>query len=202
MGITGGVGCGKSSVARMLKDKYRVVVIDVDRAGRMAVDDQPEIRHKLREVFGEHVFSGPDELNRRTMGQIVFSDRSAREKLNRIVHPVMLAIVREEIEKAQEINSAPYIAVDAALIFELELDKILDATITVCAPLNVCIDRAGSRTGLSKQEIRDRMRAQIPLKEKKRRSDYLIDNGGTLTELERRVDQLHKWLLRRAGQLN
>ncbi len=198
VGLTGGVGCGKSTVAAMLQ-RLGAHVIDVDLAGRWAVEENAGVREQIRSVFGDDVFSAPDQIDRGRLGAIIFADPAAREKLNRIVHPVMLQRVRQLIAEQRE-SAAPYtyIIVDAALIFELDLDKELDRTVAVSAPLEACIRRIRLRNGLTEKQVRQRMAAQLPVNEKIRRADYVLRNNGDLDTLQGRVNELHNWLMTQA----
>jgi len=198
VGLTGGVGCGKSTVAGMLQ-QLGAKIIDVDQAGRWAVEENAGVREQIRAAFGDEVFLLSDQIDRRKLGGIIFSDAMEREKLNRIVHPVMLQRVRKligELQKSQD--SFTSIIVDAALIFELGLDQEMDRTVTVSAPLDVCIERVHLRTGLAKTEILQRMAAQLPLEEKIRRADYVLRNDGDLRSLQEKVNDLHNWLMTQA----
>ena len=198
VGLTGGVGCGKTTVAEMLQ-QLGAQVIDVDQAGRWAVEQNVGVREQIRTTFGDKVFISSDQIDRRQLGTIIFADPIQREKLNRIVHPVMLQRVRQLIREQLKINaSGLYVIVDAALIFELGLDKEVDRTITVSAPLEICRQRIRRRNGLSAAEILQRMAAQLPIEEKIRRADYVLCNDGDLEILQGKVSELHNWLITQA----
>lgn len=200
-GLTGGIGCGKSVVARELRSRYHAVIIDMDEAGREAVE-RPEVQAALRNAFPARVFHPPGTLDRRALAEIVFSSAEERNKLNGIVHPAMLEIVREKMKTADaESQQAPYLIVDAALIFELEFEKELDAVITVYAPLDLCLRRAQKRDGLSLLDVQARLQAQLPVSEKIRRADYRLDNSGSLPALKKQVAALHNWLTALAFRL-
>jgi dephospho-CoA kinase len=201
VGLTGGVGSGKSTVANMLA-LQGAAIIDVDQAGRWAVEENPDVREKIRAVFGNEMFFASDKLDRRRLGALIFADSVAREKLNKIVHPVMIARVRDLIQKTQQDVDTPYIVVDAALIFELGLDNKLDLTIVVNAPLEQCRQRVQKRDGLSEEAIRQRMAAQLPIKEKLRRADFVVENDDSLATLEKRAKQVHDWLLQKRHEMS
>ncbi len=200
VGLTGGMGCGKSLVARELQARYKVAVVDMDEAGREAVE-RPDAQAELRRAFPASLFQPCGRLDRRALGRLVFSDAAQRARLNTIVHPIMLEIVREKMDAAERRKVAPpYVVVDAALIFELGFDEELDAVVTVYAPLHLCLQRAQKRSGLTLAEVQARVRAQMPVAEKIRRADYRLNNGGSRQALRQRVDALHSRLLQLAAQ--
>jgi dephospho-CoA kinase len=202
VGLTGGIGCGKSQVARLLRDHYKIPVIDMDQAGRDAVE-RAHVKAALRSSFPAHIYTSEGVLDRRALGNIVFADPTARAKLNEIVHPAMLEIVRERMQAIE--SAAPqvaYLVVDAALIFELAFEGELDTIVAVTAPLDICLQRAQKRDGLSILELQQRLQAQLPLAEKARRADYRLDNSGLMEDLAKQVADLHLWLVTLATQLS
>ena len=191
---TASPGSGKSSVADRLH-AYGAPVIDVDQAGRWAVEHNPHVRQEIRRAFGDHYFH-QDSLDREKMAGTIFSDEQQRTRFHHIVHPVMLERVRDLMQQA--LSSAidfPYIVVDAALVFELSLHQRVDCVITVYAPIELCITRVQQRSQLTRSEIIARMQAQLPQEEKIRRADYTIDNSGPMADLAEQVHRCHQWLL-------
>ena len=191
VGITGCPGCGKSVVAKLLTEKG-AALIDVDQAGRWALEQHTQIRSKIRSVFGNKVFHSDNTINRKKLGTVVFADPAQLLILNRIVHPKMLERVYLLIKKERKsIGDAPYIVVDAALLYELKLDKSLDIIVTVDAPLEKCVERLIKRDELSKKEIEQRISAQLPQEEKVEKADIVVYNEGTIDELQIKTNQLH-----------
>ena len=200
IGITGSMGSGKTTVAEMLQE-FGIPVIDVDLAGRWAIERNATVRRKLRQVFGAEFFDG-DQLDRRKMGDKVFSDPEALRALNTIVHPVMLQRVRDLMAREKDASRhSPYLVVDAALLFELQLDQEMDLIVTVTAPLQQRIARACSKNGLTAQQVRQRNRVQLSQSEKARRSDIILPNDSTLKVLQGRVKRLHLKLLARSHEI-
>lgn len=199
IGITGSMGSGKTTVAEMLQE-FGVPVVDVDLAGRWAIERNAAVRKKLRQVFGAEFFYG-DQLDRRKTGDKVFSDPEALRALNAIVHPVMLQRVRDLMAREKDSSRhSPYLVVDVALLFELQLDQEMDLIVTVTAPLQQRIARACSKTGLTAQQVRQRNRVQLSQFEKARRSDIILPNDSTLKVLQGRVNRLHFKLLARSHE--
>jgi len=199
VGLTGVYGCGKSLAARMLQQEHAIPVVDMDLAGRAAAGRSSVLR-RLRAAFGPGVFDAQGELNRSALGRIVFADPGERQKLNAIIHPAMLAIVKRQMQRIAA-GRAPYMVVDSALIYELGFEKKVDLVVVVHLPLDLCLQRAMARDGISRAEVEERFNAQIAQAEKCCRADYLLDNSGTVEELRTRVAAMHTWLLERAEAL-
>lgn len=198
VGLAGIPGSGKSKVAAMLAQRGAIIV-DVDLAGRWAVEKNESVREQIRRTFGDAVFIG-DELDRRKLGALIFADKNMRDKLNRIVHPVMLQRVDDLVSEAIKAGKAPYIIVDAALVFELGLDKKVDVTVTVRSPIETCIKRVMQRDGLGREEVMQRIKSQLPQEEKVKRADYILPNDGGRGQLEEEVEKLLSWLQKRLNQ--
>lgn len=175
------------------------IIVDVDLAGRWAVEKNESVREQIRRTFGDAVFIG-DELDRRKLGALIFADKNMRDKLNRIVHPVMLQRVDDLVSEAIKAGKAPYIIVDAALVFELGLDKKVDVTVTVRSPIETCIKRVMQRDGLGREEVMQRIKSQLPQEEKVKRADYILPNDGGRGQLEEEVEKLLSWLQKRLNQ--
>ncbi|HNR67516.1 MAG TPA: dephospho-CoA kinase [bacterium] len=201
IGLTGSFGSGKTAVAHLLQEKG-ALVIDVDEAGRWAVDANASVQETLRLTFGDVYF--PDHrLDRRRLGKLVFADDDARKRLNAIVHPVMILRVEELLQQAQLAkNPWPYIVVDAALLFELQLNRLCDWVVTVSAPESIRIRRARRRDRISQQDAMDRIHAQMAEHDKIRLADYVLDNSDSLRTLSGRVETLHRWILKKVAELN
>jgi dephospho-CoA kinase len=203
VGLTGGFAAGKSSVSRLLHEKFGVVIINVDEAGRKAVNGHPEVLDALRLAFGKDYFTDALVLDRKKMAELVFVDEQARQTLNRIVHPVMLGIVAAEMTRADKAPyDTPYVVVDAALLFELGLEKKVDLVVSVIAPLQACIERAAQRDSLSEDKVLARYQAQISVQQKQAQSDLIVDNSGDFDTLVANTIHLHQTLLHRAEQKN
>lgn len=195
VGLTGTLGSGKSTVAQLLAERGASIV-DMDEAGRWAVGYNERVQHAIRKTFGDSVFDDAGRLKRRALGDIVFSDHKALTQLNKIVHPAMLERVRFLVDKEKNAGDSLYIIVDAALIFELEFEQECDLTVCVTASLEQRLERAGQRN-FSRQQALDRIHSQIPQHEKAARSDYVLKNDTTLETLQKRVKELHLWLLQK-----
>lgn len=193
-GITGGIGSGKSTICEFLR-KRDIPIIAADPLAKRLTNELSEIRKALTNKFGAEVYTETGELNRDKLSAIVFSDEAARQRVNEIIHPHVFNWIQGEVARLQNEEERTLVGVEAALIYESEMEKILDAVVVVTAPLERRIDWIAGRDQLSQSDIRKRIDAQMPISEKVRRADYVIENNGTLADLETQVDDLHKWLL-------
>ena len=192
--ITGGMGCGQTTVAKFF-ERWGAKVLNADLIAKQVVDEDAEVQTELRKAFGKKIFYRNNRLNRKYLARIVFEDESKTRRLNRIVHPRMVGRLIEEIEKARESEKYPIIAIDAALIYELNLEHMFDAVIVVSSKMHNRIKRIEERDKLSKREIIHRIQRQLPIEEKMRWADFVIENNGTLDELRHRAYKVYRKLM-------
>ncbi len=193
-GVTGGIGCGKSVVCHFLK-KRSIPIIEADPLAKDLTNSLPEIRQSLINEFGADVYTPAGELNVEKLSQLVFSDAAVRMRVNEIIHPHVL---REIQTQARNLSTQEkLIGVEAALIFESQMYKMLDAVIVVSAPLEKRIAWIQKRNNLPREEILKRIQSQMPLSEKVQLADYVIQNDGTLQQLSVKVDVLFDWLIKK-----
>jgi len=181
VGLTGGIGSGKSVVARCLED-LGAFIIDTDQLAREAVAPQSDGLLAIARVWPQVVRGG--SLDRQGLAEIVFRDPSAREKLNAIVHPFVrrLAQAREKFAKPGQL-----IVHVVPLLFETGYYEMVDKTIVVIAPDEQRIARTVARDHIDEAHVRARMAAQIAPEEARARADYVIENDGNLEHLRQRV---------------
>lgn len=183
IGLTGGIGCGKTVVANTFQS-LGAKVIDADAIGKEVVETQPEILQEIKEFFGEQFINADGTLKRKELGSFVFADEEKKKILNRIVHPHLLRRVQEEIDSAKKAGDQ-IIVVDAALIYETGLETIFDKVAVVNSTLEHRIQRISQRDHLTEEEIINRIRSQMPLEEKVRRADIVINNDDSLDVLKK-----------------
>lgn len=198
VGLTGNIGSGKSTVARLLV-AHGAALIDADVLAREATDD-PVVLRDLAAAFGEGVLRS-GALDRDALGRLVFDDPAARRRLNAIIHP-WVGQERERRVAALEAQAEPpaVIVHDIPLLFEVGLDAAMDKTVVVDAPLALRLERVMARSGLSEAEVRARDAAQLPLSEKVKRADYVIDNSREAAGLEPQVARVWGQLLGAAAK--
>ncbi|MCR4439750.1 MAG: dephospho-CoA kinase [bacterium] len=192
VGLTGGIGSGKSAVARLLS-RYGLPVIHADAIGHEVTSSDPAVQAALRAAFGEQIFAPDGKLRREELAAIVFAHPQARQKLNAIVHPPMRQRIDAQVA-AHLATGAPIVVVDAALLGEADLVSHMDYLVVVYAPLEERVERIRRRNGLSEEQVRARMAAQMPLEEKVRLADYVVENSGSLFALRAQVRALFSWL--------
>lgn len=193
IGVTGGIGCGKSEVCRLL-EKKGISVIRADLVARDMINTNPEIISQIKEAFGKNVYLSDGTLDRKRVAKIVFNDEQAKIKLNHIVHPHVVQFQEDELKRLEKSGEHKLAVVEAALIYEAGSENQFDIIVVVAASQATVIQRLMKRDGLSKAEILKRIRAQMPLSEKTKRADIVIHNDGSLDELNHEVNRLLYWL--------
>ncbi len=178
IGVTGGIGSGKTILCRMF-ERWGARVIDADRLGKEVVERNSSLLKRLKREFGGGILNPDGSLNRRELGELAFKSPTARRKLNSIVHPPLLELLREGIRR--ERGPDPLV-IDAALLVEWHLSEIIDLLILVRASKELRVKRTGQRW--SREEIERRMALQLTDEEMAKEVDLIIDNNGNLQELE------------------
>jgi len=196
VGLTGGIASGKSTVAQTFA-ALGVPIVDADQVAREVVAEGSEGLREIVAAFGKGMLLADGTLDRKALGARVFSDDEARRQLNAITHP---RIAARSMERMTEIaGEAPYVLYEAALLVENGLHQMLAALVVVAASEETQIDRMGARDGLDEEAARARIAAQLPLADKVRAADYVIDNDGDRVTTERRVHEVHGALMARFG---
>ena len=195
VGLTGGIGSGKSAVARMLEDRG-AVVFDADVLAREAVAPATPGHEAVVERFGPNVLLPGGDLDREALASIVFADPAARRDLEAIVHPEVRRLFAEGCERYQGTDAV--VVFGAPLLVETGMHTAFDVLVVVSAPVEQQVERLMRERGMSEAAIRARVDAQLPLEEKAAAADVLIDNAGTLEELERQVDRVWNELRERS----
>lgn len=192
VGLTGNIGSGKSAVTQLFAERG-AAVIDADALARAATED-PAVLHELAATFGEDIVRD-GKLARAQLAVVVFNNPEARAELNAIIHP-WVGREREARTAALAAWTPPpaVIVHDVPLLFEVGLDTEMDKVIVVDAPLELRVARASARSGLTEAEVRARDAAQLPLAEKVRRADFVIENSGSLENSAQQVDRVWRAL--------
>lgn len=197
LGLTGGLGSGKSTVARILRD-LGAVIVSADEIAREVVAPERPAYAEIVQAFGTEVLQEDGRIDRERLARLVFTDPAAREQLNRITHPRIRARMREEVDCLQRTLPA-----DAVIVLDIPL--LLDTAPREAFPLEgvivVAVDEATQikrlqrRDGISAAEARQRLAVQRPLREKVAEADWVIDNGGSRQEARRQVEDLWRRLM-------
>lgn len=188
IGLTGGIATGKSTVARMLAEKG-AVIIDADQVAREVVMPGSAGLAEVVERFGAKILHEDGSLNRAQLGRIVFHDKQAKADLEAILHPKIRAIMKSRMEQLEKEDPRRLVVADIPLLFELDLQQRYDETMLVYVPQPIQKQRLMERDGLSPEEAEARIRSQMPIEEKKKIADIIIDNRGTIEETMQQIDQ-------------
>lgn len=189
LGVTGGIGSGKSTACRILDELGAQVFYADDVAKRLMVED-PELRNEIVAAFGEESYTEEGDLNRDYLAEIVFNDEERLQQLNRLVHKRVREAFEDVRQKAERVG-VDLLVEEAALIFEANIDEELDYVAVVDAPEEVRIQRVVARDRTDPEKVRARMQHQLPAEEKRRRADFVLDNSGSEEELRRQVVELY-----------
>ena len=196
IGVTGGTGAGKTEVCKMF-GRLGAKVISADEVGHRVLED-PEVKEKLLEEFGRGILREDGRIDRRKLGRMVFGDREALRRLDAIVHPPLLRLLKEEVSESLREDPGRPVVVDAALIPKWGISGWFDAVILVKAPKEVRVARLVEK-GLSEEEALMRTEAQMAEEEMERAASYTLENEGSLEKLEGKVRSLWRALRREDG---
>lgn len=180
IGLTGSIASGKSTVSRMF-GTLGIPVVDADKIARDVVEPGEPALKEIADTFGNEVLLVDGTLDRKKLGAIVFEDAASRNQLNRIMHPaIRTRMLRERDEHAA--SGVPAVVLDIPLLFESGLSHFVDKTIVVAVDEAVQLERLMMRDESTEQDARKRISSQMPIKEKARQADAVIDNNGTENE--------------------
>ncbi len=194
VGLTGNIASGKSNAGRVFTE-LGAHVIDADAIAHEVLAPNTEGHQKVVEAFGKDILDSGGSIDRRRLGEIVFSDPEKRELLNRLVHPRVRAEIVRRIAELEQNNRTGIIIVDAALMVETGSYKLYDFLVVVTCDPALQLVRVMSRDGLSVEEARARMAAQLPAEEKVKVADYTIDTSGTLRQTREQIETVYRDLL-------
>jgi dephospho-CoA kinase len=187
-GLTGGIGSGKSTFARMLEEEG-AVVIDADVVARDVVNPGTPGLERVIEAFGEEILDDKGHLDREALGEIVFNDVEARRKLNSILHPLIAEESGRRMMKAAQGDKGP-VFYEAALLVENDAHDQFAGLVVVTASEHTQIRRVVARDELTETQARSRIDAQFPLHKKAEVADFVVENDGSLDHLRARAREL------------
>lgn len=190
IGLTGGIASGKSTVSTMIKE-MDITVVDADVESRLAVQQGEPAYLKIISEFGTEILLKDGEIDRQKLGSIIFHQAEKRQILNEIVHPEVRKRMWNKIEAAKQ-NNEEVIVLDIPLLFESKLTYMADKTILVYVDSSTQLERLMARNNLSKEEAEARIHSQMPLSEKVKLADVVIDNTGTIQQTKNQLIQILK----------
>lgn len=187
IGLTGGIGSGKSTVARSLQ-KHGFPIVDADLIAREIVEPGQPALAELAKEFGEDILNADGSLDRGLLASRAFTNKDTTQRLNNITHPRINQRTQELFDEARE-NGAEAVIYDMPLLIDKGLHKDMDATIVVHAAEHVRLERLTTKRGLDVDDVRRRINAQIDDETRKQHADILLDNNGTEEDLTKQIAQ-------------
>ena len=193
IGLVGGIGSGKSTVAKSLASRRSVTILNADEIGHRVLTE-PEIKQQLHERFGDAIFDEQGNVNRSALGRRVFGAsaerRTARSDLERIVHPRIGAELQQEIERLRDAGGIEAILLDAAVLLETGWNQLADRIVFVDCPLEQRLSRVEASRGWDMTELRNREVSQYPCERKRAAAHAIIDNSRDLTVAVRQLETI------------
>ncbi len=186
LGLTGGIGTGKSTVAKMLREK-NIPVVDTDSISKEIIE-YPEVIEKIKAEISSKIFNNENKLDRKKLSEIVFENKDKLKKLNEIMHPVILKKMWEEVEKLKK--DYKIIVVDIPLLFEINMENEVDKVLLIYSSKEIQIERIMNRDGRTREEAIKIINSQMPLYKKREKSDYIIQNNDSLEKLKKNLDKV------------
>ena len=188
IGLTGSIATGKSTVSLMFED-FDIPVIDADKLAREVVNPGEEAYQLVVDTFGETILLEDKTLDRKLLGEIIFTDEAKRQQLNGIVHP---AIRKKMIERRDALiaGGAAFVVLDIPLLFESKLKHFVDKIIVVYVDEEIQLQRLMARNDYTEEEALQRIRSQMPVKEKAQLADAIINNNGSKHETFKQLEKI------------
>ena len=182
-GITGLFGSGKTTISKIFEE-CEFKVIDADRLSHKILASNKSVFERITKEFGRNVLGDDKKINRKKLGGIVFADSSKLKKLNSIMHPLIIKEIKNEIKKIQKKDCN--IIIDAPLLLETDAKNLVEKIITVKTDFDVIVSRA-LKNGFTKERVSQIIGSQMPINEKTKLADFVIDNSGSLEETREQV---------------
>jgi len=190
IGLTGGIGCGKTTVANLF-EALSVPVVDADQIARELVAKGQPALNKIAREFGPDILTEEGSLNRQKLKNIIFADAGRKQKLESILHPLVYQAIENELARID----APYCLIAIPLLFETRMTSLVDRVLVVDCPLEAQIERVQKRDHLPVEMIRSIIASQVSRAFRRARADDLIDNSETAIPLAEQVKKLHNLYL-------
>ena len=195
IGLTGGIGSGKSSVSQMLQ-KLGARIVDADKIARQVVEPGRPALVEIVRAFGDRVIRPDGSLDRELLGELIFRDEEHRRRLDSIVHPRVAEEQSRVIARIAREDPNALVVIDAALLIEVGGHRDVEKLIVVYVPQKVQLERLMTRNGISEADAILRILSQMPLEDKARMADFVVDNSGAPDETERQMADIYQELQR------
>ena len=194
IGLTGGVGTGKSTVAKMFR-QVGAAVLDADVLAHQAMEPKRLAWRSIVKTFGREMLNADQTVNRRRLASLVFNDEPRRRQLERILHPVVLREIKRALHRLKRAHKVQAVVLDVPLLLEVGAEELVDALVVVTAPPQVQRERLRRTHGWSDEDTTVRIAAQWDLSAKAALADYVVDNSNGVDATRRQVRQLWKRLV-------
>ncbi|MDA0770579.1 MAG: dephospho-CoA kinase [SAR202 cluster bacterium Casp-Chloro-G4] len=188
IGLTGGIGTGKTQVSEML-EKLGAAIVNADLLGHQVYLPQSEGWREVVDTFGQEILTPEGEIDRRKLGPIVFGDPEALNKLNAITHPKIHGLAEDSLRRLAE-QGREVAVLEAALLIEAKWTGLVDEVWVTTAPVQDVVRRIQERNGLDEEAIRSRISSQMPQEERVTHADVIVENAGDLIELGNKIQEL------------
>jgi len=188
IGLTGGIGSGKSTVSRCLAE-LGAVILNADKVGHEAFKPNTEAWHEVVATFGKQVLTPSGEIDRKKLGGIVFSQPESLSRLNQIMHPRMYDMMKAQIEEYRQ-QGVDVVVLEAAVLIEANWTPLVDEVWVTVAPEAAVLERIKKQRGLDNEQTLARIRSQLPTEERVKHADVVINNDGDLDEVRAKVKEL------------
>ncbi len=198
IGLTGGIGSGKSTVTKLLAG-LGAPIIDADKVGHAIYEPGGPAYRDMVAAFGTEILAFDRTIDRKKLGPIVFADPAALKRLNSIVHPKMFARMREMVDGLRSAGERKPIVIEAAILIEANWQPLFDEIWLVVTSRERVLERIERDRGMQREQIEARIKAQLPDDERRKHATTLITNDGTLDDLQARVNDLWRDVLARNG---
>ncbi|MDR2464972.1 MAG: dephospho-CoA kinase [Streptococcaceae bacterium] len=199
LGLTGGIASGKSTIANFFIEKG-IPIIDGDKVARGVQEKGSPALREIEASFGKEFLLENGELNRKKLGELIFSSKSQREKLDKLMNPFL----RQAFEKEKSFlnGTAPLVVLDIPLLFEKDYRSEVDAVMLAYIHPSEQLKRLMIRDGLSEEEAIQRISSQMEMEEKRKRSDFVIDNNGTKESLQEQLEEFFQKMMEEKDALS
>ncbi|WP_276755721.1 dephospho-CoA kinase [Pseudoalteromonas marina] len=193
LGLTGGIGCGKTAVSNML-EQLGITIVDADIIARQVVKPKSDGLNAIVSKFGQSILLSDGTLNRSALRERIFTNRADKEWLNNLLHP----LIRNKIHNDLTAAKSPYVVLVAPLLFENGLDKLCNRTLLIDIPQSVQIERTASRDNVSVEQVKAIIAAQMSREDKQKKADDILNNDRALNDVNHDLLTLHKRYLHMA----
>ncbi|MFC1864721.1 dephospho-CoA kinase [Chloroflexota bacterium] len=188
IGLTGGIGSGKSTVTQCMAE-LGAVIIDADKVGHEAFKPNTEAWHDVVATFGRQILTPSGEVDRKKLGEIVFRTPEALSRLNQIMHPRMYDMMKSQIEEYRR-QGVDVVVLEAAILIEANWTSLVNEVWVTVAPETAVIERVKKQRGLEEEQTLARIRSQLSVEERIKHADVVINNDGELDEMKTKIKEL------------